>query len=73
MARHTAVVLTGMERSFAEIGANVREGLFGALASASGVEGSSATFFGVRPPNDTWDAIRLLLPIAAENVEVQQR
>ena len=47
-----AVCLTGMERSFAEIGGNIREGLFTALGSRR------AVFFGVRPPKDEWPSVR---------------
>jgi hypothetical protein len=52
-----AVCLTGLERSFAEIGANVREGVFGML-------GKEVTFFGVRPANSTWASVHELLPMA---------
>ena len=44
-AKH-AVCLTGLERSFEEIGANVREGVFSMF-------GGSVEFFGVHPVNST--------------------
>ena len=50
-----AVCLTGLERSFGEIGANVREGVYRLL-------GPSLDFFGVRPPSDSWSSIFSLLP-----------
>ena len=54
-AKH-AVCLTGLERSFEEIGANVREGVFSML-------GPSVEFFGVHPVNSTWASITSLLPM----------
>ena len=53
-----AVCLTGLERSFAEIGGNVREALFTLL------HGGRVTIFGVRPSHDSWGEIKSLLPIA---------
>ena len=64
--RH-AVCLTGLERSFAEIGGNIREGLYSALAH------STSVLFGVRPPHDAWASVRALLPLADANVETQKR
>ena len=63
----TAVCLTGMERSFAEIGGNIREGLYSALSGASDVR-----IFGVRPPSDAWSSIFRMLPISPSDVEVQR-
>ena len=60
-----AVCLTGLERSFAEIGLNVREGLFTLLNSSRTV-----SFFGVRPINDEWKEIPALLPL--HGIAVQQ-
>lgn len=53
-----AVCLTGLERSFEEIGANVREGVFRML-------GRDVTFFGVRPTNSSWRSVQQLLPMSA--------
>ena len=53
-----AVCLTGLERSFSEIGANVREAVLRFLGPSS-----SPTFFGVRPPADPWRTVHLLLPM----------
>ena len=50
-----AVCLTGLERSFAEIGGNVREGVYRLL-------GPRVTWFGVKPPHDAWSMIHTLLP-----------
>ena len=50
-----AVCLTGLERSFAEIGGNVREGVYRLL-------GPRVTWFGVKPPHDAWSTIHTLLP-----------
>lgn len=58
-----AVCVTGQERSFLEIGANIREGVLTMLAG-------SVTFFGVRPRNETWAQINRLLPMA--RVETQR-
>ena len=63
----TAVVLTGMERSFNEIGQNIREALLHLLDS------QSAVFFGVRPPHDTWPSIRTLLPFAPSHIDMQRK
>lgn len=60
-ARHHAVCLTGLERSFAEIGANIREGLFGLFDEDP--SGSSVVIFGIKPQNATWTSIHWLLPI----------
>ena len=49
-----AVCLTGLERSFEEIGGNVREGVYAML-------GPNVTFFGVRPANSTWASVHELL------------
>jgi hypothetical protein len=58
----SAVCLTGLERSFAEIGANVREGVLGML-------GARTSFFGVRPANASWDSIAELLPMVDLQVQ----
>lgn len=56
MSLHHAVCVTGLTRSFAEIGAGVRSRVFGLLAgSASHVRIET---FGVRPANDTWSSVR---------------
>ena len=64
--RH-AVCLTGMERSFSEIGANVREAVHDVL----GTPEASITFFGVQPVNDSWVHINSWLRI--DHVEAQTR
>ena len=56
MNRH-AICLTGSERSFVEIGQNVREGTLRSLGTAA------VTLFGVRPPHEDWTTIRRLLPM----------
>ena len=67
----TAVCLTGMERSFAEIGANIREGLARLLGAATLRD--EAVFFGVRPAHDPWTEVRALLPFADARLETQRR
>ena len=67
---HTAVCLTGMERSFAEVGANIREGLYHLLGAANAPH---AVFVGVRPPHDTWPSVRALLPLDEAHIDVQRR
>ena len=62
----TAVCLTGMERSFAEIGGNIREGLLSLLDAST-----SVTIFGVRPRHDPWSSLNVLLPM--HQVETQSR
>ena len=61
MARRHAVCLTGLERSFAEIGGNIREGFLGALGD------DALAIFGVRPPHDSWASIRALLPLSDDD------
>lgn len=68
---HAAVCLTGMERSFAEVGANVREGLLHLLGDVHTVQ--HTVFFGVRPPSDSWSSVRKLLPLSDERLEVQTK
>ena len=63
-AKH-AVCLTGLSRSFDEIGANVREGVLTLLGTPA------VAFFGVRPPQDPWYQIQRLLPMHA--IETQKR
>eukprot|EP00966_Prymnesium_polylepis_P227873 5273143-Prymnesium_polylepis.1 len=50
--RH-AVCLTGMERSFSEIGGNIREAVHHLL----GTPAAKVVIFGVRPVNDSWTHI----------------
>ena len=63
--RH-AVCLTGMERSFSEVGGNIRE----AVQALLGTPSASIRFFGVRPVNDTWSYIFRWLPM--QRVELQE-
>ena len=63
-AKH-AVCITGLSRSFDEIGANVREGVMTLLWTPA------VAFFGVRPPQDAWYQIQRLLPMHA--IETQKR
>ncbi|KAL1499670.1 hypothetical protein AB1Y20_011867 [Prymnesium parvum] len=51
--RH-AVCLTGMERSFSEIGWNIHEAVHHLLRTPN----ASVHFFGVRPANDSWKYVR---------------
>ena len=51
-----AVCITGQERSFGEIGANVREGVLRMLGTPR------VAFFGVKPVNDPWTGLQTLLP-----------
>ena len=60
-----AVCLTGLERSFTEVGNNVREGLLTLLGSPN------FTIFGVRPAQDPWGLIHRLLPV--DIVELQRK
>ena len=62
--RH-AVCLTGMERSFSEIGGNIHH----AVHSLFGTPLASIVFFGVRPVNDSWHHIQSWLPM--QQVELQ--
>ena len=64
MPLHAAVCLTGLERSFVEVGLNVREGLFTML------RGAVVSVFGVQPANDAWKEIPALIPLHA--VAMQQ-
>ena len=66
--RH-AICLTGGERSFGEIGQNVREGMLHSLGTAA------VTLFGVRPSYDPWTTVRRLLPLhdSAHTLQVQER
>ena len=59
-----AVCLTGSERSFVEIGANIRQGVYTSLDSAA------VAFFGVRPRDESWGLIRQLLPM--NEVQLQE-
>ncbi len=59
-----AVCLTGLERSFSEVGNNVREGLLHLLGSPRFI------IFGVRPIADPWHQIRRLLPV--DHIELQR-
>ena len=68
---HAAICLTGMERSFAEIGANVREGVISLLGDSHTVR--HAVYFGVRPPFDECTSVRQLLPFAEAHLETQRR
>ena len=52
-----AVCITGQERSFGEIGANVREGVLRMLGTPR------VAFFGVKPVNDPWTGLQKLLPL----------
>ena len=54
-----AVCITGEERSFGEIGANVREGVLRMLGTAR------VAFFGVKPVCDSWAALQRLLPLTS--------
>jgi hypothetical protein len=54
-----AVCITGAERSFGEIGANVREGVLRMLGTPR------VAFFGVKPTEEAWDAVQRLLPLTA--------
>ena len=64
MAMEHAVCVTGEERSFGEIGHNVREALLLMLGPRIGC-------FGVRPAADAWPLLRKLLPFVV--VEEQRR
>ena len=57
MRRH-AICFTGQERGFVEIGRALRD----AVANFHGNE--SATYFGVRPTNDSWSAMKELIPFS---------
>ena len=63
--RRHVVCLTGNERSFSEIGHNVREGVLRMHGTPS------IAFVGVRPANDAWPLIRRLLPL--DTVAVQRQ
>ena len=58
-----AVCVTGLERSFGEIGDNIRQGVLRFLGTPS------IAFFGIQPHNDSWTHIRRLLPI--QEVQIQ--
>ena len=58
----SAVCLTGLERSFVEIGGNIRE-------AVSLLLGENITYFGVRPRIAGWHMVRAMLPF--ETVEPQ--
>lgn len=62
--RH-GVCLTGLERSFSEVGSNIVTALYHLLATPS----SSVSLFGVRPANDSWIHVRAELSF--ERLEVQ--
>ena len=64
-AAEHAVCLTGLERSFSEIGANVRA----AVLDLYGGQSASVDFFGVRPVLDPWAQLRRLLPLRAIKVQ----
>ena len=64
MPLHAAVCLTGLERSFVEVGLNVREGLFTML------RGAVVSVFGVQPAKDAWKEIPTLIPL--HGVAMQQ-
>ena len=53
-----AVCVTGLERSFGEIGANIREGVYTML-------GPNVSVFGVTPPQANWSVVASLLPLRA--------
>ena len=55
-SKPAAICLTGLQRSFPEIGENIREAVRHMLGGAFEV-------FGVKPPNETWATIRRLLPL----------
>tara|TARA_B110001452_G_C15214494_1_gene421231 strand:+ start:134 stop:454 length:321 start_codon:yes stop_codon:yes gene_type:complete len=59
-APRVAVCLTGLQRSFPEIGHNVMEGIYHMAGPGADID-----FFGVKPPEDDWGAIRQLLPMRA--------
>ena len=59
-APRVAVCLTGLQRSFPEIGHNIKEGIYHMAGP-----GAEIDFFGVKPPEDDWSAIRQLLPMRA--------
>jgi hypothetical protein len=54
-----AVCVTGLERSFTEIGDNVRHAILRFLGTPA------ITFLGVQPVNDSWSTIHKLLPMHA--------
>lgn len=60
-----AVCLTGMERSFSEIGGNIHAAVYSLL----GTPAAQIVFFGVKPANDTWQHIHSWLPL--QRVEEQ--
>merc|ERR1719183_1238027 len=60
-----AICLTGLQRSFPEVGGNIKEAL-GSLLTLDATE-----IFGVRPATDPWDAIRRLLPLHRVVPQVQ--
>ena len=68
-ANRHAICLTGGERSFGEIGHNVREGMLHSLGTAA------VTLFGVRPSYDSWTTVRRLLPLhdSTHTLQVQER
>lgn len=68
-ANRHAICLTGGERSFGEIGQNVREGVLHSLGTAA------VTLFGVRPSYDSWTTVRRLLPLhdSTHTLQVQER
>lgn len=56
-APRAAVCLTGLQRSFPEIGGNIKEAVDYLLPP------NATEIFGVRPADDPWDAVRRLLPM----------
>lgn len=57
LAPRAAVCLTGLQRSFPEIGGNIKEAVDYLLPP------NATEIFGVRPVDDPWDAVQRLLPM----------
>ena len=66
-----AVCITGLERSFPEIALNIRAALTTLYTTPPTQQlADTVSFFGVRPANDSWSAVRETLPpLAAESLQ----